>query len=81
MAFGRLVPRQRACLKKLQIFTTLSFQVSMSAIEKLPDLVPLLEDHLMVLMNSAFTAGIQQNLDVSSHIADAIAALNSLKGY
>lgn len=60
---------------------TCSLQVAMSAIEKLPDLVPLLEDHLMVLMTSAFAAGVQQNLDVTSHIADAIAALNSLKGY
>jgi hypothetical protein len=53
----------------------------MGAIEKLPDLVPLMEDQLLILMNSAFSAGIHYNLDVISHIADAIATLNSQKGY
>jgi hypothetical protein len=53
----------------------------MSTIEKLPDLAPLLEEHLLDLLNSAFAVGIHDNMDVTAHIADTIATLNGQKGY
>ena len=55
--------------------------VVISALEKLPDLLPLAHDSLHVILETAFVLGVFSNFAVSSHIKDAIAVLNSQAGY
>ncbi len=55
--------------------------MALSAIEKLADFSPLLQEHLPVLLGTAFSVGIYSNLDVAAFIADTIANINAQKGY
>jgi hypothetical protein len=55
--------------------------VALSAIEKLADFSPLLQEHLPALLGTAFSVGIYSNLDVAAFIADTIANINAQKGY
>lgn len=55
--------------------------VASHALEKLPDVAPLAQEHLATILGTAFNLGLYSNLEVANPIIDTLTLLNSLSGY
>ena len=51
------------------------------ALDKLPDVAPLSQEHLATMMKTAFNLGLYSTLEVNHPICDTLTLLNSLSGY
>lgn len=51
------------------------------AMEKLPDVAPLAQEHLEIVLNTAFNLGLYSNLEVVNPICDTLSLMNGLAGY
>ena len=55
--------------------------VVISALEKLPDIAPLVQEKITSIMQVAFCLGLYSNLTVTSYISETISVLNAQAGY
>ena len=55
--------------------------ISGHAMEKLPDVAPLAQEHLETVLNTAFNLGLYSNLEVVNPICDTLTLMNGLAGY
>ena len=55
--------------------------VVISALEKLPDIAPLVQEKITSIMQVAFCLGLYSNLTVTSYITETISVLNAQAGY
>ena len=55
--------------------------VILSALEKLPDIAPLVQEKLTSIMQVVFCLGLYSNMTVTSYITETISVLNSQAGY
>ena len=55
--------------------------LAVHALEKLPDVAPLAQEHLSTMMKTAFNLGLYSTLEVNHPICDTLILLNSLAGY
>ena len=51
------------------------------AMEKLPDVAPLAQEHLETVLNTAFNLGLYSNIEVVNPICDTLNLMNGLAGY
>ena len=55
--------------------------IVISALEKLPDIAPLVQEKITSIMQVAFCLGLYSNLTVTSYISETISVLNAQAGY
>lgn len=55
--------------------------IARHAMEKLPDVAPLAQEHLEIILNTAFNLGLYSNLEVVNPICDTLSLMNGLAGY
>ena len=55
--------------------------VAVSALEKLPDLLPLAQEHAGHVMHAVFSLGLYSGVNVSQYLAESISLLNVNAGY